>query len=105
MSKTKLAAKYSVVVEDDVEFTLVELSRACHAGIDQMVVLVDEGLLTPSGDDPQSWRFEGSALKRARAVLRLTRDLELNPSGTLVVLDLLEEIESLRSRLWRLGVH
>jgi chaperone modulatory protein CbpM len=91
MSKTKLAAKYSVVVEDDVEFTLVELSRACHAGIDQMVVLVDEGLLTPSGDDPQSWRFE--------------RDLELNPSGTLVVLDLLEEIESLRSRLWRLGVH
>jgi hypothetical protein len=35
--------------------------------------------------------------------LQLKRDLELNPASTALVLDLLDEIETLRSRLRRLG--
>ncbi|UHD16455.1 chaperone modulator CbpM [Thiocapsa bogorovii] len=62
-----------------------------------------EGALTPSGEDPECWHFGGATLRRARVALRLTRDLELNAASTALVLDLLDEIDALRSRLRRLG--
>jgi chaperone modulatory protein CbpM len=105
MSDSHFSVTHGVLVEEEVQFTLVELSRACRADIGQLVALVEEGVLTPSGDGPQRWRFGGVTLRRARAALRLTRDLELSPAGTALVLDLLDEIETLRSQLRRLGGH
>ncbi|MDO8331985.1 MAG: chaperone modulator CbpM [Fluviicoccus sp.] len=93
-----------VIVEEEIRFTLVELCQACRADFGQLVELVDEGILTAMGDDPQGWRFEGSNLRRARTALRLTVDLELNAAGVALVLDLLEEIEVLKSRLRQSGL-
>lgn len=101
-----------VVVEEQVQFTLLELSRACGADRELLVALVDEGVLTPIGaqppqppQQPQDWRFGDSSLRRAHTALRLTRDLELNLAGAALVLDLLEQIDALRSHLHRLGAH
>ncbi|MGQ0696683.1 MAG: chaperone modulator CbpM [Panacagrimonas sp.] len=105
MSDTQMFVIDGVLLEEEVQFTLVELSRACRAEVEQLVLLVDEGVLTPSGDDPQHWQFEGATLQRARAVLRLTRELELSISGAALVLDLLEEIRTLKARLRRFGAH
>lgn len=105
MSDTNISVTYGVLVEQEVEFTLVELSRACRADSEQLVAMVEEGVLTPSGNDPQAWRFGGTSLQRARAALRLARDLELSAAGTALVLDLLDEIEALRSRLRNLSSH
>ncbi len=103
LNTMSLSVTHSVVVEEDVQFTLVELSRACRADVEQLVALVVEGVLTPSGDAAPRWRFSGVTLRRARVALRLKRDLELNAASTALVLDLLDEIEALRSRLRRLG--
>ncbi len=103
MSDPNISVAGCVVVEEEVQFTLVELSRASHTDIEQLLALVDVGALTPNGEDPQRWRFEGTSLQRARAALRLSRDLELSAAGVALVLDLLDEIETLRSRLRRLG--
>ena len=101
---------HAVLVEDEVQFTLVELSRACRVDSTQLVAFVEEGVLAPLAgvgalavrrDDPQGWRFSGVALRRARAALRLARDLELNAPAVAVVLDLLDQIEALRARLPR----
>jgi chaperone modulatory protein CbpM len=105
VSTMSLSVTHSVVVEEEVQFTLVELSRACRADVEQLVALVIEGALTPSGDDPPRWRFGGATLRRARVALRLAHDLELSAASTALVLDLLDEIEALRSRLRRLGSH
>ncbi|MGQ0622690.1 MAG: chaperone modulator CbpM [Panacagrimonas sp.] len=105
MTDTQMFVINGVLLEEEVQFTLVELSRACRAEVEQLVLLVDEGVLTPSGDDPQRWRFEGATLQRARTVLRLTRELELSISGAALVLDLLEEIRTLKARLRRLGAN
>jgi chaperone modulatory protein CbpM len=104
MNHTNPAATPGVVVEEEVRFTLVELCRACRCDSDALLSLIHEGVLTPLGSDSTQWHFEGSALQRARTALRLTRDLELNAAGAALVLDLLDEIETLRSRLRRLGV-
>jgi chaperone modulatory protein CbpM len=91
------------VVEEEIHLTLVELCHVCNVPEDQVRHWVGEGVLEPLGEAPHEWRFAGAALRRTRVATRLTRDFELNPPGVALALDLLDEIESLRSHLRRLG--
>lgn len=94
----------AVVVDDTLQFTLDELARACHAPPDELVALVLEGVLQPSGSGPGDWLFAGPSLGRARSALRLARDLELGVAGAALALDLLDEVARLRARLRRAGL-
>jgi chaperone modulatory protein CbpM len=94
----------TVVVEEEISFTLHELSHVCRADSAQLIALVEAGALEPAGTAPDEWRFAGPALRRARMALRLTQDLELNASATALVLDLTDRIAALESRLARAGV-
>jgi chaperone modulatory protein CbpM len=88
-----------IVLEEETDFTLGDLSRACSVHAEWIISLVDEGILEPCGEDIQKWRFSGENLKRARAVQRLQQDLGINLPGTALALELLEEIENLRTKL------
>jgi chaperone modulatory protein CbpM len=92
------------IVEEELPLTLAELCRACFAPEEYVITWVFEGALDPVGDTPQEWRFTGQSLRRARLALSLTRDLEVNPPGVALALDLLDEIAELQARLQRLGV-
>jgi ATP-dependent Clp protease ATP-binding subunit ClpB len=63
---------------------------------------VVEGL-EPRGQEPGQWRFRGQALRRIDRALNLQRDLDINLAGVELVLDLLDEIDALRSRVRTLG--
>ena len=93
----------SVVIDERVAFTLPELCRATGAERDELLALVSEGLLVPTGNGPDAWLFSGPALPQARRALRLARELDIGLEGAAIVIDLLDEIELLRARL-RLGV-
>lgn len=86
------------IVEEEVLFTLVELCQACDAEEELVVAWVREGVFEPSGESPPDWRFSGACLRRARMARRLARDLDINPPGVALVLELLDEISSLRAR-------
>jgi chaperone modulatory protein CbpM len=103
MNSNEATAVPAVIVETELYFSLPELSRACGVEIALLESLVHEGVLTPQGDEPAQWRFEGTVLARARAATRLLQDLELSAPGTALVLELLDEIEGLRSQVRRLG--
>ncbi|MEO6032727.1 MAG: chaperone modulator CbpM [Burkholderiaceae bacterium] len=107
MSHVPASVVQARVVEDDIELSLVELCRACHAREDQVRLWVVEGVLDATRSSPeqppQEWRFKGVALTRARMALRLTRDLELDSAGVALALDLLDEIAELQARLRRAG--
>lgn len=89
------------IVDETVEFTLVELSRASGASEEELMLWVYEGVFEPDGSQPQEWRFSGAALRRARTAQRLARDLQINAPGIALVLDLLDEIDALRARVKR----
>lgn len=93
-----------IVVEEEVVFSLSGLCQAAGASPDQVLGLVDEGLLQPAGAAPQHWSFTGDSLRTTRAALRLNTDLSLGTAGAALVLELLEEISALRARLRRAGL-
>ncbi|MEY6433076.1 chaperone modulator CbpM [Thioalkalicoccus limnaeus] len=88
-----------VVLDEGLIVTLTELKQLCGSSDQMLEYLVDEGVLCPQGRRPDEWRFSGREVRRARRALRLQRDLELNPAGTALALELIEEIETLRARL------
>ena len=104
MNPIAMTTMQGPVVEEEVRFTLVELCQACCAEQEHVLAWVIEGVLEPAGESPQDWRFSGESLRRARLALRLSRDLEINPSGVALALDLLDEIAALRARLQRAGI-
>ncbi len=99
---TQLTVLAGVLLDESASLSLEDLSRAC--GVERMVLveMVQEGLLEPLDMQLLPWRFPGEALSRARTALRLRRDLEVNFAGTAMILDLLDEIEQLETRLRRL---
>jgi chaperone modulatory protein CbpM len=89
------------VVEEDVELTTIELSRACRASERDIELWVVEGVLQPRGESREAWRFGGESLARMRLASRLMRDLEVNTPGVALALDLLDRIAELEARLAR----
>lgn len=90
------------ILEEQTELTLDEICRACAVHDDMIMALVNEGVLIPEGGTPDHWRFTGVQLNRARVALRLQNDLDVNLAGAALALELLDEIDTLRSTLQRL---
>ena len=99
MTQIVVVTTETVVLDEQVSFTLSALCQASGAGPDQVQALVHEGLLQPTGQQPQDWRFGGAALPQTRKALRLARDFQLDLAALGLVMDLLAEIDHLRSRL------
>lgn len=87
------------VIGDDDPFTLDEFCRHCTLEAEQVITLVDEGIVEPRGTGVTEWRFSISSVRRVRTALRLQRDLGVNLSGAALAIELLERIAELERRL------
>ena len=94
------------ILEEQTELSLDDLCRACAVQPELIIELVHEGVLAPVDDSvrtaPDQWQFSGMHLHRARVALRLQNDLGVNLAGAALALELLDELEQLRTRLRRL---
>ena len=90
------------IVEYGEDVSLARLCATCGVSPDWVMSLVRHGGLMPRGRRPRNWRFSATAIVRVNRARRLSRDLELDPAATAVVLDLIDEIDRLRARLDRL---
>ncbi len=88
-----------VIFEESAVLTVRDLSRLCSVEERHIVEFVEEGVLSVAQIDTAEWHFTGAALRRARIALRLERDLELNLAGVALALQLMEELDRLRSEL------
>jgi chaperone modulatory protein CbpM len=96
---TTQAILTGILIEETTEFTLGELSRTCGVPAEWILALVEEGVIEPVGADQNHWHFRGHCLRRVRIVQRLQSDLGINLAGAALALELLEEVEALRSRI------
>ncbi|TEA77600.1 chaperone modulator CbpM [Allopusillimonas ginsengisoli] len=71
------------------------------SGLSQQDVLdlVDTGILKPSNDDPHNYFFHTECVVLARRARRLRDDFELDPSGLTLAMRLLRRMDELESEL------
>jgi len=93
----------AIILEEQTDLTLSEVSQACAVRVETIVELVDEGVLSPIGREPHRWRFTGTHLRRATVAIRLQRDLGVNLAGAALALQLMDELDALLARFHRIG--
>jgi chaperone modulatory protein CbpM len=89
----------SEMIDSSAMYTLKELCWFCNVESEWIVELVEHGVIEPAGQARSDWKFDSFSVVRVAKAKRLGRDLDLRPSGLAVVLELLDEIDELRSRL------
>ena len=90
------------VLDDSITWGITEICTLCRVENELIHEMVNEGVLIPEGTSPETWRFNGMAIKRIQVTLRLQNDLRVNLPGAALVLDLLEELDELRALLGQL---
>ena len=81
--------------QPDIEYSLslVEISRCCGVETEAILVLTEEGVLSPRGTAPAEWRF-GSPVDEP-----IHEEDGINPAGAALAVDLLDEMQQLRERV------
>jgi len=93
-----------ILLDEKTELTLVDLCCACSSAEEWIVELVEEGALEPFnlhsiGKQHTQWLFSVDSLQKVRTAKRLQRDLNINLAGIALALNLLEQIETLETKL------
>jgi len=88
------------LIEEETVITVDELCRHCALKVEEIVILVQEGILDPADDvvrveSAGHWQFHISSVRRVRTVVHLQRDLGVNLPGAALALELLDRIAAL----------
>ncbi|MBV9575031.1 MAG: MerR family transcriptional regulator [Gammaproteobacteria bacterium] len=84
--------------------SLEELCDSCHSDSDFIIELIKHDIIR-SIENADERKFDLHQLERIKTVQRLQHDLDVNLEGVAVILDLLDELEELRSRLMLIEKH
>ncbi|MBN4073830.1 MAG: chaperone modulatory protein CbpM [Gammaproteobacteria bacterium] len=79
------------------ELTLKEVCEIADMPTEVLITIVEEGVLEPSGALPNEWSFDIYMLSIAKRAARLHRDFDIEWASIPLCLDLIEELEKLRS--------
>jgi chaperone modulatory protein CbpM len=90
---------------EDACLTLEQVCSACAVTPEWVSSHVLEGRLRLGSGQPSQWRFGSRDLWRLRELRRLEITFDAEPELAALVADLLEELETLRAQLRRLGLY
>lgn len=85
-----------------IELNLREFCEAASLADVHVIEIVEHGILEPEGTVPTDWRFTDYELLLAKLAAKLRHDLDLEWEGVALALDLLEEVQQLRTENRRL---
>lgn len=91
------------LLDDTAWFGIREVCEMCGVDADLVVEVVEHGLVERPGGAPPSWRFPASAAFRIRRAVNLCNDLGVNLAGASLAVELLEDLDRLRSEVARLS--
>jgi chaperone modulatory protein CbpM len=88
----------AILVNDDPKLTLVEVCKHYDLAEEMLIELVQLGLFQDQMTI-ETLRFNAEKLARIESAARLLHDLQVNTSGVVLALELLDEIEQLRQEV------
>lgn len=92
---------HGTILDEDLICSLAEICHMCGVHAELIHEMIAEGIIIPQGHSSKEWQFTIIEIKRVQTTVRLQKDLQVNLPGCALALDLLEEIEELRSNLLR----
>ena len=87
--------------DDGMELSFEDVCTACNLPANAVISYIEEGLVEVEGSDVTHWRFSETALLHIKKAHRLECDLRLNAAGSVLVLELMAQIEDLKRQLRR----
>ncbi len=90
------------LLKEQKNLSLQDICDQCNLSREVVVAYIEEGLIEVAGSTVSSWRFSEIHLLHIQKANRLERDLRLNPAGSVLVLELMQEIETLKNQIKRL---
>ncbi len=80
-----------------VELTLEEICDICNVSTEIMIMMVEEGVIEPSGESPNEWCFDIKMLSLTKRASRLHRDFDIDWNAIPLYLDMINELTKLRA--------
>lgn len=84
------------MIEQYITLSLDDICQAVELPEQSFVELVEHGIITPVGELPSQWSFDLTMVSIAKRASRLHRDLELDWAAIAVIVELIEERDSLK---------
>ena len=80
-----------------VQLDMHTLCQEADLTADCVIEIVEHGIVEPSGRTPDDWVFDDHAPVTVKRAVKLHQELELEWEGVALALELLEEVQQLRS--------
>lgn len=89
------------IIDETQTVSLAELCRCCSLPAEQVMVMVEHGIIEPleTRVTHTRWQFSGGSVLRVQKAIRLQHDLGVNMAGAALALELLDEVRTLRQQL------
>ncbi|CRY55370.1 MULTISPECIES: chaperone modulator CbpM [Yersinia] len=84
------------MAEIEITFTVTELCQSTGIMQDELVEVVELGVIVPLESTDSVWIFDAKALSNLKRAQRLQHELDLDWSGVAMTLTLLERVEQLK---------
>ncbi|CNH74569.1 chaperone-modulator protein CbpM [Yersinia massiliensis] len=84
------------MAEIEITFTVTELCQSTGIMQDELVEVVELGVIVPLESADSVWIFDAKALSNLKRAQRLQHELDLDWSGVAMTLTLLERVEQLK---------
>ncbi len=101
MKNEEISVLSGVVMDETQAVSLAELCRCCSLPAEQVVSMIEHGIVEPieSRVTISRWQFSGESVLRIQTAIRLNRDLGVNLAGVALALELLDEVKTLRQQV------
>jgi chaperone modulatory protein CbpM len=85
----------SMTTNLEIHFSMVEICQVTEVSTEDLIELVEHGIVEPSGDAPDGWVFDACVVGVVKRANRLRRDLDIDWAGIALAVDLLDKLEQL----------
>lgn len=91
------------ILDDEKVITFSELCTTCSTTDDEILEMINHGIIDHEGQERDEWRFSWNTVHRIQKARRLLYDLELNMAGAGLALHLLDRIDKLEALMQELN--
>ncbi len=94
-----------VLIDENMTVSFVEACQKYNLSEELLMEMIEHGLVKPHTEKTKYLSFDQKTIGRIQSARRLQEDLAINLAGVVLVLELLDELEHMRSDLSILQRH